>query len=164
MRCMSMAASASRDSLFFFSMLPSPPRMVIATQPTVQMTRVAPSTSTRLRSRGALLSHHSFALSRALAMAVLHAGGLDGDGELAVVFAAGLALRAGEIGEALRLLERALEGLDSGQRVLGRGRSRHRLDGDLPLLDVDVLDVDLDLFLGRQPGVERQQQIPGGHL
>src|SRR6187399_2701558 len=122
-------------------MVDSPPRIDMATQMTVQTTSVVARASTSLRSRGALLSHHSFARSSALAMAVLDAGGLDGEGELAVVVATGLALRAGEIGEALRLLERGLEGLDAGQRVLGRGRRRHRLDRDLALLDVDVLDV-----------------------
>src|SRR6266545_2813386 len=162
---------ALRVSSFLVSMTRSPPRMVIATPASPRMTAVAASAARSVRSRGALPSHHSFARSTAAAMALLQTGRLDGESEVAGPVRTGLALRGREIGEALRLAGRRLplpqrffQELDPLQRVARVGLARHRADDDLARLDVEVLDVDLDLVLGRQRAVQPEQEVVGGHL
>src|SRR4029078_11905306 len=118
-----------------------------------------PSTTTSRRSRGVIDSHLSRILSVNSLIAGSHARRGDRQLEPALALGAGLARAAGDVGEALDVLERGGDRVDALVGLgLGLGLDA-AAEVELLLADVELGDVDRQLVARWQLGVDLEQEV-----
>src|SRR5256885_3983471 len=116
------------------------------------------STTTSRRSRGEMRSQKSRALSVIVDMATSHALRGDRQAKLLGAVLAGVGVAALDFFEALDLLELGDQQIDLFRRL------RRAFEIDLLIVDIELVDIDRHLVLGRDVRVDLDQHVVRGHL